>query len=349
MLIKVKRGIAIASSEITPESVYHSRRKFMQGAGLALGAGLAGTSLLPSAASAQAGDYEIKSAGDLNLAEKTFWLEQKVMARKPAPQSGPYTTDENITPFDTATTYNNFYEFGTGKQDPSNRARDFRVDPWTVEVKGECGKPGNYTLEDILRPHTLEERIYRMRCVERWSMVIPWVGFPLADLVSRFEPNGNAKYVEFLTLVDPDQMPEQRSRFSTLEWPYHEGLRMDEAMHPLTIMAVGIYGNVLPAQNGAPMRLVVPWKYGYKGIKSIVSINFRETEPPTSWNDYAANEYGFFSNVNPNVRHPRWSQAREMRLPTPLFAAQERETLMFNGYEEEVASLYAGMDLRKFH
>lgn len=350
MLIKVNKGRAIPSSEITPESVYLNRRKFMRDAGLTIGAGLAtGGLAVPGLAIAQGGDFALKSAEDLNLAAKTSWLEQKVLSRQPAPQDGPYTTDEMLSPFDVATTYNNFYEFGTGKSDPSNRARDFRVDPWTVEIKGEVAKPGTYTLEDILRPHELEERIYRLRCVERWSMVIPWVGFPLADLIARFEPTADAKYVEFLTLVDREQMPAQRSSFSTLDWPYHEGLRMDEAMHPLALMAVGMYGNVLPAQNGAPLRLVLPWKYGYKSIKSIVSINFTRTEPATSWGDYNSDEYGFFSNVNPNVRHPRWSQAMEMRLPTPLFQPQERETLMFNGYEEEVASLYTGMDLRRFH
>jgi len=216
-------------------------------------------------------------------------------------------------------------------------------------VTGEVGKPGSYTLEDILKPHALEERIYRLRCVEAWSMVIPWIGVPLKDLIARFEPNGDAKFVEFVTLVDKDQMPAQRSRFATIEWPYREGLRMDEAMHPLSLMAVGLYGDVLPAQNGAPLRLVVPWKYGFKSIKSIVRINFRKTMPSTTWVDLQSSEYGFYANVNPAVSHPRWSQSSERRLPSSLFAPQRIDTLPFNGYAEEVASLYDGMDLRRFY
>ncbi len=340
MLIKVKTGREIPSSEITPESVYHSRRDFMRTAAqVSLGAGLVGSSVFTQAQAA--------AAADLNLASKPAWLEQQIAARKPVPESGFYTTTEQITPFDDVSTYNNFYEFGTDKGDPSSNARDFRIDPWSVEVTGEVAKPGTYTLEDILKPHALEERVYRMRCVEGWSMVIPWVGFPLADLIARFEPTANAKYIEVLTLVDRDQMPEQSSRFATIDWPYREGLRMDEAMHPLTIMAVGLYGDLLPTQNGAPMRLVVPWKYGFKGVKSIVSINFRETMPNTTWSDLQPSEYGFYANVNPAVSHPRWSQATETRLPTSLFAPQRIATLPFNGYAEEVASLYAGMDLRR--
>jgi sulfoxide reductase catalytic subunit YedY len=340
MLIKSRAGREIPSSEITPESVYRSRRDFMRTAAqVSLGAGLVGTSMFAQGQSS--------AAAELNLAGKPAWLEQQIAARKPVPEAGPYTTSEQMTPFSDVTTYNNFYEFGTDKGDPSSNARDFRIDPWSVEVTGAVGKPGTYTLEDILKPHDMEERVYRLRCVEAWSMVIPWVGFPLADLIARFEPTSDAKYIEFLTLVDKEQMPEQSSRFATIDWPYREGLRMDEAMHPLTIIATGLYGDLLPAQNGAPLRLVVPWKYGFKSIKSIVSINFRETMPNTTWNDLQPSEYGFYANVNPAVSHPRWSQAKERRLPTTLFSPQQIDTLPFNGYAEEVASLYAGMDLRR--
>lgn len=338
MLIKSRTGREIPSSEITPESIYHSRRDFMRTAAqISFGAGLAGTPILAQA----------QSEADLNIASKPAWLEQQIAARKAVPASGPFNTTETLTPIADVTTYNNFYEFGTDKSDPSTNANNFRIDPWSVEVTGEVGKPGTYSLEDILKPHALEERVYRLRCVEAWSMVIPWVGFPLADLIARFEPTGNAKYIEFQTLVDPEQMPAQNSRLSTIDWPYQEGLRMDEAMHPLTIMAVGLYGDVLPAQNGAPLRLVVPWKYGFKSIKSIVRIKFRETMPNTTWNDLQPSEYGFYANVNPAVSHPRWSQATETRLPTSLFAPQRIDTQPFNGYAEEVASLYAGMDLRR--
>ncbi|MEY4642726.1 MAG: hypothetical protein RLZZ227_2720 [Pseudomonadota bacterium] len=338
MLIKSKTGREIPSSEITPESIYHSRRDFMRTAAqISIGAGLAGTPILSQA----------QSVADLNIAGKPAWLEQQIAARKAVPASGPFNTSEKLTPIADVTSYNNFYEFGTDKRDPSTNANSFRIDPWSVEVTGEVGKPGTYSLEDILKPHTLEERVYRLRCVEAWSMVIPWVGFPLADLIARFEPTGNAKYIEFQTLVDREQMPAQNSRLSTIDWPYQEGLRMDEAMHPLTIMAVGLYGDVLPAQNGAPLRLVVPWKYGFKSIKSIVRINFRETMPNTTWNDLQPSEYGFYANVNPAVSHPRWSQATETRLPTSLFAPQRIDTQPFNGYADEVASLYAGMDLRR--
>jgi sulfoxide reductase catalytic subunit YedY len=338
MLIKIKTGTEIPSSEITPESIYHSRRDFMRTAAqVSIGAGFASTSVFA----------QEKAAAELNIASRPAWLEQLIAARKPVPASGSFTTTEQMTPFSDVTTYNNFYEFGMNKDDPSTNANNFRIDPWSVEVTGEVGKPGTYTLEDILKPHTFEERVYRLRCVEAWSMVIPWIGFPLADLVTRFEPTANAKYIEFQTLVDREQMPAQRSRLSTIDWPYQEGLRMDEAMHPLSIIAVGLYGDVLPAQNGAPLRLIVPWKYGFKSIKSIVRINFRETMPDTTWNDLQPREYGFYANVNPAVSHPRWSQATETRLPTSLFAPQRIDTQPFNGYAEEVASLYAGMDLRR--
>jgi len=245
--------------------------------------------------------------------------------------------------YDDITSYNNFYELGYGKNDPKRNAKLLKTDPWSVEIAGECAKPGVYTLEDMLKPHDFEERIYRFRCVEAWSMVIPWVGFSLGDLLQRFEPTSKAKYVSFETLYDPkNPLPGQRRK--VLDWPYREGLRMDEAMHPLTMIATGLYGKPLPNQNGAPLRLVVPWKYGFKSIKSIVKISFSETEPETSWNLSAPREYGFYSNVNPHVSHPRWTQARE-RVIGKLF---KQKTLMFNGYEEEVAHLYKGMDLRKF-
>ena len=250
-----------------------------------------------------------------------------------------WRTDEELTPYSDITSYNNFYEFGTDKRDPARHAGSFTPRPWKVEVRGECSKPGEYDYDDIVRPHRLEERIYRLRCVEAWSMVIPWVGIPLADVLARFEPTSKAKYVAFRTVFRPEEMRGQTR--AILDWPYVEGLRIDEAMHPLTLLTVGLYGEVLPNQNGAPIRLVVPWKYGFKSIKSIVSIEFTEEEPPTTWNLAAPREYGFYSNVNPEVDHPRWSQKRERRIGE-LF---KRETLMFNGYADEVAGLYAGMDL----
>jgi sulfoxide reductase catalytic subunit YedY len=257
---------------------------------------------------------------------------------------GPYGTAEQPNSWRDVTTYNNFYEFGTGKEDPYQNAQDFQPRPWNVRVSGECGKPGDYDYEDIVSPHTLEDRVYRHRCVEAWSMVVPWVGFPLGDLVQRFEPNSNAGFVRFKTLYDPEQMPGQRR--AVLRWPYVEGLTMAEAMHPLTLMVVGIFGKELPNQNGAPLRLVVPWKYGFKGIKSIVEIEFLKRQPTTSWERSAPREYGFYANVNPEVDHPRWSQARERRIGAGLFA-DKQPTLMFNGYADEVAELYAGLDLRK--
>ena len=309
----IRTSSMILSSEITPESVYRERRRFMQ-AGLALsGAALLGG--MPSAHAAA------KTSADL--------------------LRSPFSTDETQTEFKDVTGYNNFYEFGTGKEDPAENAHTLRIAPWSVAVEGECAKPGVYTLEDILKQHPVEERIYRLRCVEGWSMVIPWIGFPLAALIKRFEPNGNAKYVEFETLHDPERMPGQRR--AVLQWPYLEGLRMDEAMHPLTLMATGLYGAAMPKQNGAPIRLVVPWKYGFKSIKSIVKIRFVEQQPVSSWTRAAASEYGFYSNVNPEVDHPRWSQRTERRIGE----FTKRKTLMFNGYAEQVASLYTGMDLRK--
>jgi sulfoxide reductase catalytic subunit YedY len=275
------------------------------------------------------------------------WSAATTAAQPPARQKlpgvrkGPFGTTEEQTPYDDVTTYNNFYEFGVDKDSPSRYAGSLKTRPWSIAVEGEVAKPAVYTVEDIMRPHPLEERIYRLRCVEAWSMLIPWVGFPLGDLIKRLQPTSRAKYVEFTTLYDLRQMPGQRR--AVLEWPYLEGLRMDEAMHPLTILAVGLYGEVLPNQNGAPIRLVVPWKYGFKSIKSIVKMRFMEKQPRTAWNISAPHEYGFYSNVNPDVDHPRWSQARERRIGEFF----KRKTLMFNGYADQVASLYTGMDLQK--
>lgn len=317
MLIRSRSRNSIAPSEITGQRLYLDRRRFLTStAGL-----LAAAALPPALLNPEVG----RAALQLGPIAKTR-----------------YATDEELTDYEDITHYNNFYEFTTDKEDVAALARNFRTEPWSVAIEGEVEKPGVYQLEDILRPHALEERIYRLRCVEAWSMVIPWVGFPLRDLIKRFRPTSRAKYVEFTTLHDPRQMPGQRRR--VLDWPYVEGLRMDEALHPLTILAVGLYGKVLPNQNGAPLRLVVPWKYGFKNIKSIVRIRFTERQPLTTWMKAGPREYGFYANVNPEVDHPRWSQARERRIGDFF----KRETLMFNGYAEEVAQLYAGMDLKRF-
>jgi methionine sulfoxide reductase catalytic subunit len=258
------------------------------------------------------------------------------------------SVDETPNSYEEITSYNNFYELGTDKEDPKANAATLKPRPWNVTVAGEAEVKGTFTIEDILKPHALEERIYRFRCVEAWSMVIPWVGFPLGDLIKRFKPTSKAKYVELTTLLDPKQLPYQR--YPVLEWPYIEGLRMDEAMHPLTLMVVGVYGKVLPAQNGAPLRLITPWKYGFKSVKSIVKINFVEKQPRNSWNVATPHEYGFYANVNPAVDHPRWSQAKERRIGSAGggFFAKKIDTLPFNGYADQVAGLYKGMDLRKF-
>lgn len=271
------------------------------------------------------------------------WLEQKLGNIS----AGNFSTNEPATPYPVVTSYNNFYEFGTGKSDPVENSMGFVTDPWSVEVKGKAEITGTFTLEDILKPHDLEERVYRLRCVEAWSMVVPWIGFPLADLLKRFKPTSDAKFVRFQTLYDPDQMPEQRSRFSAIDYPYIEGLRIDEAMNELAFLAVGVYGKALPNQNGAPIRLVLPWKYGFKSIKSIVKIEFLKRQPKTTWEKSNPREYGFYANVNPEVDHPRWSQARERRLPGSLFTKNTIETLMFNGYAPQVAHLYQGMNLAK--
>tara|TARA_B110000014_G_C20124532_1_gene597938 strand:+ start:3786 stop:4829 length:1044 start_codon:yes stop_codon:yes gene_type:complete len=343
----IKKPSDIKPSEITSESVYRSRRRFIRDSG-ALALGMAVGAGSSSTLSAQDGD-SLKARAPVNMKRTPpdSWWEDKFATIKPAPDSEPFFTGETLTPYRDVTRYNNFYEFGMDKGDPFANSGEFKSDPWSVEITGEVARPGTYHLEDILKPVDLEERIYRLRCVEAWSMVIPWIGFPLSDLIKQFEPNSKAKYVEFETLIDPETMPGIRSRFAIIDWPYREGLRMDEAMNPLTLMAVGLYGDYLPPQNGAPMRLIVPWKYGFKSIKSIVKINFRETLPNTTWNDLQSREYGFFANVNPNVHHPRWRQDMERRLPQTLFSRQYIETRIFNGYGEHVAHMYDGMDLAR--
>jgi sulfoxide reductase catalytic subunit YedY len=340
MIIRIRKTSDVPSSEITPEDVYLNRRAFLRRA-----AGGAAAALVPPAlaacADAEAGDAAASrpvAGGAAPGAVPTPG--QEIPARFRTMTS---ERDEPLNSWEEITTYNNFYEFGTGKSDPAERSGDFRPRPWTVSIEGHVAKPGRYQLEDLVKPHTMEDRVYRMRCVEAWSMVIPWYGFPLRDLIRRVEPTGDAKYLEFTTVVRPSEMPGQRT--NVLDWPYVEGLRMDEAMHPLTLLATGVYGVDLPNQNGAPLRLVVPWKYGFKGIKSIVGIRFVEEMPMNTWQAQNAREYGFFANVNPEVDHPRWSQARERRIGE----FRRRETLMFNGYAEEVASLYAGMDLTRWY
>jgi sulfoxide reductase catalytic subunit YedY len=309
----------IRPSEITPERAVLERRGFL--------AGLAGAGIAAAAPQALA------QVMNVTLVPR---LEFRRNAR--------YSTAEKANSFAEVTGYNNFYEFGTGKEDPAENAHTLRPRPWTVTVDGECEKPGRLDLDDLLKPHPLEERVYRLRCVEAWSMVIPWIGFPLGDLIKRFQPTSRAKFVELTTLLDPKQMPGQR--YDVLQWPYVEGLRMDEAMHPLAILAVGLYGRVLPNQNGAPLRLVVPWKYGFKSVKSVVRIRFMERMPRTSWALAAPREYGFYANVNPAVDHPRWSQKSERRIGAgSIFSRQP--TLPFNGYAGEVADLYRGMDLAR--
>jgi methionine sulfoxide reductase catalytic subunit len=317
----IKRPDDIRSSEITDKQLYLNRREFIR----------ATTSTAAAVATGV-------------VAAEAF-----LRAATPAPhgrkldnvQKSAFSTDEKTNKWEDITTYNNYYEFGTDKDSPSMLARNFKTEPWTVTVEGECAKKAAWHLEDILKGQTLEDRIYRHRCVEAWSMIIPWVGFPLSDFIKKCEPTSKAKYVEFTTLYDPKQMAGVRS--PVLRWPYVEGLRLDEAMHPLTILVVGLYGEVLPNQDGAPLRLAVPWKYGFKHIKSIVKIKFVEKQPLNTWQESAPQEYGFYSNVNPSVDHPRWSQASERRIGEFL----RRKTMMFNGYGDQVASLYSGMDLKK--
>ncbi|MCG8611210.1 MAG: protein-methionine-sulfoxide reductase catalytic subunit MsrP [Pseudomonadales bacterium] len=319
----IKAGGKLKESDVTDEKLYWSRRQFMAG-----GAALALGSLLPAPSlAASPEDYPA-----LTGYTKTKW-----------------GANEELTPFKDVTRYNNFYELGVDKGDPAENADALKVKPWSVKVEGEVGKPGEYAFEDLIKGIPLEERIYRLRCVEAWSMVIPWIGFPLSSILKKFEPSSKAKYVRMETIHAPEQLPGQRSRFSSIDWPYEEGLRIDEAMHPLTLMAIGLYGRTLPNQNGAPLRLVVPWKYGFKSIKSIVKIQFLESQPKTSWNSIAPQEYGFYANVNPKVDHPRWSQKTERRLPSGLFSVNRIDTQMFNGYGDEVGHLYAGMDLKRFY
>lgn len=300
----IRKPTDIPSSEITPEHVYLDRRKFLAVAGVAA-AGVMG-------------------AGGI------------AAALPPASRQ-----EEKPNTWDEITTHNNYYEFGTSKEEPAQNAGNFKTKPWTVKVDGLVKRPADYHLEDLLKPHKLEDRVYRFRCVEGWSMVVPWQGVPLGEIVKKLEPLPSAKYVQFTTILAPDQMFGQRTRI--LDWPYVEGLRMDEAMHPLTLMVTGLYGKTLPNQNGAPFRLIVPWKYGFKGVKSIVRMTFTETEPKNTWQIANPREYGFYANVNPEVDHPRWTQSTERRLGT----FRRQKTLMFNGYADQVASLYAGMDLRK--
>jgi sulfoxide reductase catalytic subunit YedY len=320
----IKPPADISSSEITSKTEYLNRRAFMRVAG--------GTAVAAAA-----------GAGLFSGAEAWLQAQEPAHGRKfDSVKKSPLSTDESPNTWKDITTYNNYYEFGIDKDQPSMTSRNFKTANWTVAVEGECGKKAVWHLEDILKCQTLEDRIYRHRCVEAWSMVIPWVGFPLSDFIKKCEPTSKAKYVEFTTLYDPKQMP--GTRIPVLSWPYVEGLRMDEAMHPLTILVVGLYGEVLPNQNGAPLRLAVPWKYGFKHAKSIVKIRFVEKQPLNTWQAQTPNEYGFYANVNPAVDHPRWTQATERRIGGGLF---RKKTLLFNGYGDQVASLYAGMDLRK--
>lgn len=323
MLIK-KNSNEPRPSEITSEKIYRERRDLLRSLGY-----VGAAALLGNTACAKTETPNTNTAAALDMGNLI---------------KSPYSTDETPNSYADITEYNNYYEFGTGKEDPALNSGNFKPRPWNVVVDGEAEITGSFTLEDILAPHALEERIYRLRCVEAWSMVVPWVGIPLGDILKRFKPTSSAKYVSFETIVRPEEMPGVNRPI--LNWPYREGLTMAEAMHPLSILAVGVYGKELPNQNGAPLRLVVPWKYGFKSIKSIVRISFTEQQPYTSWSASAPNEYGFYANVNPEVDHPRWSQARERKIGEGLFAPKH-ETLMFNGYAEEVAGLYSDLDLRR--
>lgn len=319
MLIKQKRSFDISENAVTPEAIYLNRRRFMKG--------VAAVSLAAGSGLAAASAFQERSRELADLAHS----------------KSAYTVDEDLTPYDAVTQYNNFYEFGTGKSDPAQNAWQLEPKPWTITVDGAAEKTGTFALEDLIDFSALEERIYRLRCVEAWSMVVPWMGVPLADVIKKLGPTSDAKYVRFETLADRRQMPGLRS--PVVEWPYIEGLRMDEAMNALPMLVVGLYGKELPNQNGAPVRLVLPWKYGFKSIKSIVRISFSERQPRTTWEKAAPREYGFFANVNPEVNHPRWSQRRERRIGE----FGRRRTLMFNGYSEAVAELYAGMDLSRYY
>lgn len=331
MLIKMAKASDCKEFEVTDKQDYLNRRQFIRGAVMA-GAAIPATSVLSATEDSLKSDLIIPSdlkQPFLNI-EKTHWGK-----------------DETISPYRVATSYNNFYEFGYGKSDPEKHASSLKTEPWTITVEGEAEKTGKFDLDSMIKSSALEERIYRLRCVEAWSMVIPWVGIPLKDILTQFQPTSKAKYVYFETLYRPEQMSGQRGGVA-IDWPYREGLRIDEAMHPLALLGVGMYGSILANQNGAPVRLIVPWKYGFKSIKSIVKIHFVENMPQTTWSSIAPNEYGFYANVNPNVDHPRWSQAQERRLPGGLFLPNVIATKMFNGYDE-VASLYSGMDLKRYY
>ncbi|MGE3511128.1 MAG: protein-methionine-sulfoxide reductase catalytic subunit MsrP [Vicinamibacterales bacterium] len=322
----IKPAPDVRSSEITDKSLYVNRRDFLRTAGGAAAAVATGAGVVGAGAVLEAAQPAPHGRKFDNVQKSQFSL-----------------TDEKWNTWEQITTYNNFYEFGTDKESPSLYAKNLKTEPWKVVIEGECAKPAAYQLEDLLKGMTLEERVYRLRCVEAWSMVIPWVGFPLSEVLKKAEPTGKAKFVQFETLVDSTSMVGVRQ--PVLRWPYTEGLRMDEAMHPLAIIAVGLYGEVMPKQDGAPLRLVIPWKYGFKNIKSIVRIKFTEKQPLNTWQEMQPSEYGFYSNVNPSVDHPRWTQASERRIGEFF----RRKTLMFNGYAEQVASLYNGMDLKKYY
>ncbi|MEM7290778.1 MAG: protein-methionine-sulfoxide reductase catalytic subunit MsrP [Pseudomonadota bacterium] len=340
MLIKTRKPGDVRTSEITNEKDFLNRRRLVQAMGFGSASLVSGVGLA-SATESTAKDRELfKTMAPIKGPD---WLETKLENIG----LGPYSTKEAPTPYEYVTEFNNFYEFGTDKADPFANARNFVTDPWSVEVSGEAEVTGKFALEDVIKPHMLEERVYRFRCVEAWSMVVPWVGVSLADVIKQYKPTSKAKYVRFETLYDPEQMPGQRSRFTAIDYPYVEGLTIEEAMNDLAFLSVGVYGKSLPNQNGAPIRLVVPWKYGFKSIKSIVKIEFTKRRPRTTWEKSAPREYGFYANVNPMVDHPRWSQARERRLPSSLFSRNTIETLMFNGYAPQVAGLYSDLDLKK--
>ncbi|MCJ8314863.1 MAG: protein-methionine-sulfoxide reductase catalytic subunit MsrP [Saccharospirillaceae bacterium] len=315
----------LSENDVTPKEIFMKRREFMVGS-IALGASL-----------------KALSVDSPKIEGTPKWMQDKILSSKGMTNK----SDDKLTPLHDVTSHNNFYEFGTHKAAPKLKSGGFKAFPWEVKVSGECAVTGTFDLEDLIKEMMIEERIYRLRCVEGWSMVIPWMGFSLASLIKKLQPTSNAKYIQFVTSDDKEQFPAIGSRFSTIDWPYREGLRMDEAMHDLSFMAIGLYGDALPAQNGAPLRLVVPWKYGFKSIKSIVEIRFVEEQPYTTWNAISDKEYGFYANVNPQVDHPRWSQATEKRLPSGLFSSNRIETKMFNGYPQ-VAGLYKGMDLKKY-
>jgi methionine sulfoxide reductase catalytic subunit len=322
----IKRTTDISQSEVTPKSVYMNRRTFLVGAAAASAI---------AAASGPVADWIVPPAFAQGQGKK---LE--------AVSKSSFSTADKLTPYKDVTNYNNYYEFGTSKEQPAQLAKNFRTSPWTVAVEGEVAKPQQFSVDDLTRLAPLEERIYRHRCVEGWSIVVPWIGFPLSNLIKRVEPTSSAKFLQFFTALDPRQMPWLKQ--GGLDWPYREGLRIDEAMHPLTILCFGLYGEVLPNQNGAPVRTIIPWKYGFKSTKAIVRIRFVRSQPETTWNTSWSEAYGFYSNVNPQVNHPRFSQAAEQRLDGSFFG-KRISTTMFNGYADQVASLYAGMDLRKFY